>query len=251
MPVRYQNDVVWKRKLQQFEVQNPFHHILINGEEVFLLTIGSGDESHEGNTTMERINKAISEARLRHDSEMNGEDERHESILKCSKPNLRYFSIYMTNELQNIYDIWESYNPMVTFLEDSLLLSSSSLDITNKITSQLKKSLSRITNVKKQFQFPGLPTYLNSSGLNLIQNLSDQYKCLIEVPDPGNTSSPHLSLNEEQTSEVTQGLVYKVIFLGTASCRGFNIHLVQGDISDLKLEMKIQLQPTEKGKDNH
>lgn len=249
MPEKYQNDTAWKLWLQQFEKQNPFCHIFINGEEVFLLTIGSEDESHEANTILERIKKAIADS-CPHGSEISDEDEHHDLIFKCSKIKLKYFRILLTKELQDIKDRWNSCRSQIIFNEDSVQISSSSRDATNRIASQFKELLSRIEHQKIPYNFPSLSTYLNSKGINLIQSLSDEYKCVIEVPDPGNTSSPHLSLDEEQTSEVSQGLVYKVIFLHTARCGGFNIHLVQGNMDDLNLEMKIRIRPSENGKDN-
>lgn len=249
MPEKYQNYTTWKLWLQEFQKQNPFHHILINDEEVFLLTIASGDKSHEANTVLERIKKAIVDS-CPHGSEISDEDEHHDLIFKYPKIKLRYFRVLLTKELQDINDRWNSCRPQIIFNKDSVQISSSSRDATNRIASQFNELLSRIEHVKIPYNVPNLSTYLNSKGLNLIRSLSDVYKCVIEVPDPDNTSSPHLSLDEEQTSEVSQGLVYKVIFLHTARCGGFNIHLVQGNMDDLNLEMKIRIQPSENGKDN-
>lgn len=102
----------------------------------------------------------------------------------------------------------------------------------------------------RHFVFPGLLSYLESEGSDLIKNLSEKHNCIIEFPSRTISHDEKNPVHNQQQSKNSAGLQHKVIKLLTAKYEKTKVHVIQGNMDDMNLRdscMKIELQPSEKG----
>ncbi|RUS74140.1 hypothetical protein EGW08_018095, partial [Elysia chlorotica] len=104
-------------------------------------------------------------------------------------------------------------------------------DVENDISS-LKR---QIKCVKETFDIPGLVPFLRSEGKHFLNDIPTQFNCLVYFPERGQEYSGFL-----ETLELTS-TCYNGTLLGTARHGQNRIHLVQGKLTDVDLDMIVDI----------
>ncbi|CAL1546549.1 unnamed protein product [Lymnaea stagnalis] len=120
-----------------------------------------------------------------------------------------------------------------------------SYQVLEDVSRQLESLVQRITFVDKELEFPGLNLFFQSEdGKKLILEISQKYKCFIDYP----FLKGEIDNSQLQVERKIERFNYKVCVLGTGRQNNCNIHLVQGNIEDMKLHQsfgtKVQFIPS-------
>lgn len=163
---------------------------------------------------------------------------------QCTEHRKAYYLQFLTEHLKMLC---KTYEAKIMPSENGFEISSTSNHVINKVVEILKQILSSINSRSHTYCIPGLLNYIETEGASFIENLCEEYKCLI-VPEGKMSDSQQLMMNQHLSPESSTSHYYKVLVLETANCGGFSVHLVQGDMQMLNLDMKIEVQISESGK---
>uniref|UniRef100_A0A0B7BSY8 Uncharacterized protein n=1 Tax=Arion vulgaris TaxID=1028688 RepID=A0A0B7BSY8_9EUPU len=251
IPKLHQDTKEWRKLVEE---SRHYHHVHVTGEEVYLLSLALNEGSYNAATFVKEINTTISilsSPTLDYSRKM---EDSNQVMLVCTEMKKKYFLKFQGGEIGQIQSRYEREFQCPCIIENvqnGFTIHSTSPEMNKKVTEELQSIIDKIISVDKSLIFPGLQAYLNTVEPNIIETLSDNHKCLIEIQDKVSSQSRKLSGRDDMLSVNSVELKYKVILIGTALGKRFNIHLVQGDIKDLNIGMKIELQPSKEVEECH
>ncbi|CAL1526687.1 unnamed protein product [Lymnaea stagnalis] len=277
---RFQDMLQWKELVESLHSKHPYHQISVDGTKVMILTLNDRDEMETNeiekdlnqfilNNDEQSFRQNIPLA-IRKDSSCEkeqydntflrtaGHSRQHGKygkshnksqgsdfieFLPFCQQQIQYCNMFLQQELQNILETFKSAE--ITIQCDGIELKASSEHCGYEMKQRMKSLFDRIINVKKELKYPGLVSFFNSEdGHKLISLVSTRYECFIEPPMDGyNKTNAGQEVNNtglEVLKPEDERINYQVTLLGTAKCPGFKVHLVQGNIRDIKSDVKVE-----------
>ncbi|CAL1526688.1 unnamed protein product [Lymnaea stagnalis] len=164
-------------------------------------------------------------------------------FLKLNEQDIQFLNMFLQQDLNELKELFR--NAGITIESDGIKLQSSSQHCVLEMSSWIKSIFGTVLNVTAELQYPGLVSFFKSEdGLKLICEMSTKYECFIEPPmDENNQTNTVLEVTNaglEVLMPEDERINYKVTLLGTAKCPGFKVHLLQGNVRDIKSDVKVE-----------
>ncbi|CAL1546550.1 unnamed protein product [Lymnaea stagnalis] len=280
--VNYQNMRTWISFVESVQSKHPLHQISVEGCKVKLTTLMEADQletngiERDINTFLSKatshiLPSSVKEATKENQDDSSSDEERHSvetfsvtlkplqewkendnkqvslesafiQVLTYSQPELHCCALYLQQELHDIEQQFKDSE--ITIGSQGIQVKCNTQHSLNDMCRKIASLFDTIEHIEKGLQYPGLISFFESDrGFNLLSRISRQYKCYIEAPmDDKQNSNSQLEVLDKETQRIN----YQVTLLGTAKCDGFKVHLVQGNIRDMRLDFKVTFCPSPK-----